>query len=213
MHMALSGYGVLKGPLFVPAEQTQQGKWFHGIFYVSYPGTGIPRECATDFSSATADNIQYRIFQNLPRDLFSTMTALADGYHDLASNPESGAMDYVRSPLLGTTGWILSDGDNAVSALQQLLSSGPQRVYVFGESFIDPAPVKRNGVQSQSGMHNIHMNQGDPPSSPDGQDHQVDDGIWQDGCTVFEAADGTLTAFCNKFVSQTFNTNDQGLPA
>jgi uncharacterized protein YukJ len=62
-------------------------------------------------------------------------------------------------------------------------------------------------------MHNIHMNQGDPPISSDGIDHQADDGIWQDGATIFQATDGTLTAFCNKFVSQTFSTNNQGLPA
>jgi hypothetical protein len=231
--MPLSRYGVLKGPLFIPTEQTEQGTWFHGIFYVAYPGTNIPRECATDFSSATADNVQYKIFPNLKRDLFSGMIALADGYFDLASNANSGALDYVRSPLLGpggcltllvglskalfgatlSDGWIVSDGDNAVAALQQLLNSRPQKLYVFGEPFFDASPVTNNGVQSQSGMHNIHMNQGDPPLSPDGKDHQTDDGIWQDGATIFEAANGTLTAFCNKFVSQTFDTNDQGLPA
>ena len=231
--MPLSSYGILKGPLFTPSEQTEQGNWFHGIFYVSYHGTTIPRKCATDFSSATADNVQYKIFNNLNRSLFANMIALPDGYLDLAPNASSGALDYVRSPLLGpggcvelfvalvkavfgttiSDGWILSDGNNAVVALQQLLNSNPTKLYVFGQPFTDPAPVTEDGVQSQNGMHNIHMNQGDPSVSSDGRDHQTDDGIWQDGATIFEYADGTLTAFCNKFVSQTFSTNDQGLPA
>jgi hypothetical protein len=231
--MPLPSYGVLKGTLFIPQEQTSQGTWFHGIFYVTVPGTTIPQKCATDFSSATANNIQYKIFPNLKRDLFQNILALSNGYSALASNAQSGALDYVRSPILGpggcvelivglwnrlfgaalTDGWILSDGENAVTQLQQLLNSSPKTLYVFGEPFTDESPIVEDGVESKNGMHNIHMNQGDPPLSSDGRDHQGDDGIWQDGATIFEAADGTLTAFCNKFVSQTFETNDQGLPA
>jgi uncharacterized protein YukJ len=112
-----------------------------------------------------------------------------------------------------TQGWIISDGQQAVAALQQQLSSKPQKLFVFGEPFTDAAPVTENGVRAQNGMHNVHMNQGDPAKSVDGRDHQADDGIWQDGATVFLNADGSLTAFCSKFIGQTFKTNDQGLPA
>jgi uncharacterized protein YukJ len=94
-----------------------------------------------------------------------------------------------------------------------LLDAGPAKLYVFGQPFFDAAPKTVDGVISQNGMHNIHMNQGDPPRSPDGRDHQSADGIWQDGATFLEGADGALSAFCNKFASQTFNTNNQGLPA
>jgi uncharacterized protein YukJ len=62
-------------------------------------------------------------------------------------------------------------------------------------------------------MHNVHMNQGDPPAAPGAYDHQRDDGIWQDGATIFENADGSLTAFCSKFIAQVFDTNNRGLPA
>jgi uncharacterized protein YukJ len=57
-------------------------------------------------------------------------------------------------------------------------------------------------------MHDIHMNQGDPP----GQFRALD-GIWQDGGVVIERSDGTLVAFLVKFETQTLDTNDQGLPA
>jgi len=218
--MPLSQYGVLKGSLFTPQEQTYQGNWFHGIFYVTIPGTVIPRRCVTDFSSAQKDLIQYKIFGNLNADLFVNIIALPDGLTHLVTGPvngpDSGALDYVRSPILGTTisdGWIVSDGVIAVQALQQQLSANPQKLFVFGEPFIDDAPAIQDGVQSQNGMHNVHMNQGDAAVSPDGRDHQGDDGIWQDGTTIFLNADGSLTAFCSKFVAQTFNTNDQGLPA
>jgi hypothetical protein len=58
----------------------------------------------TDFSSATKDLIQYKIFKNLSGDLFSPIMNLPDGYTALGtgpvSGPTSGALDYVRSPLL-----------------------------------------------------------------------------------------------------------------
>jgi uncharacterized protein YukJ len=214
-HTPLASYGILKGELFTPQEQTYQGNWFHGIFYLTVPNASVPRRCVTDFSSATKDLIQYKIYDNLQNDLFSSILALPDGYTPLAATDDSGALDYVRSPIFGaspTEGWVLSDGEVAVQALQQSLSSAPMRLYVFGETFTDETAVTQDGVQSKDGMHNVHMNQGDPAGSSDGIDHQADDGIWQDGATVFENADGTLTAFCSKFVPQTFATNDQGLP-
>jgi uncharacterized protein YukJ len=113
---------------------------------------------------------------------------------------------------LVSDGWIVSDGVIAVQALQQQLSANPIKIFVFGEPFTDIAPVTENGVQSQNGMHNVYMNQGDPAASPDGHDHQADDGIWQDGATIFLNADGSLSAFCSKFVAQSFDTDNHGLP-
>ncbi len=205
--MPLAQYGVLLGGLFTPQEQTYQGDWFHGIFYLTVPWAEYPLRCVTDFSSATKDLIEYRIFPNLDPNLLSNILALSDGYTALASTPISGAIDYVRSPLFGLDGWIVSDGKVAVQALQDTLSSNPQKLFVFGEPFVDRTPVTEVGIVSKDGMHNVHMNQ------PDGRDHQADDGIWQDGCTIFLHADDTLSAFCSKFVSQTFSTNDRGLPA
>jgi uncharacterized protein YukJ len=218
--MPLASYGILKGTLFTPKEQTYQGDWFHGIFYLDVPGATNPQRCVTDFSSANKDLIQYKIFNNLQSSLFANMEALANGYTALAATSTSGALDYVRSAILGpaagtaiSDGWIVSDGIVAVQLLQKQLSNSPRTLYVFGQPFTDPSPVNQDKVISQNGLHNVHMNQGDPADSSDGKDHQADDGIWQDGGTIFENADGTLTAFCSKFVSQTFNTNPKGLPA
>jgi uncharacterized protein YukJ len=213
--MPLAHYGILKGNLFTPQEQTYQGQWFHGVFYVTVPAASLPRRCVTDFSSANRDRIQYKVFTNLEQALFARMAALPDGYTELARTAASGAFDYARSAILGPAarqGWIVSDGVDAVRILQDHLSAGPAKVFVFGEPFTDAAPQTDAGVQSQNGMHNVHMNQGDPAHSSDGRDHQADDGIWQDGATIFQNADGSLTAFCSKFVSQTFDTDDRGLP-
>src|SRR5262249_53577308 len=90
-----------------------------------------------------------------------------------------------------------STGDNALAVLRDNLV-GSQRVFIFGERYVDP---------DMSGMHNVHYNQGDPPG-----EHQRDDGIWQDGCTIVQRADGALAAILTKFSTQSLNTDDDGLP-
>ena len=57
-------------------------------------------------------------------------------------------------------------------------------------------------------MHDVHMNQGDPPGP-----FQHLDGIWQDGGVLVERPNGNLAGFFVKFVTQVLNTNDHGLPA
>jgi uncharacterized protein YukJ len=51
------------------------------------------------------------------------------------------------------------------------------------------------------------MNQGDPPGP-----FQHLDGIWQDGCVIVEKPDGTLRGYFGKFVTQSLNTDNNGLP-
>jgi uncharacterized protein YukJ len=37
-------------------------------------------------------------------------------------------------------------------------------------------------------------------------------GIWQDGATIVERADGSYVGFFNKFSTRSFHTDDQGHP-
>ena len=81
----------------------------------------------------------------------------------------------------------------------------------FGDCNFFLTTVRRflNAAQyPPQGMHDVHMNQGDPP----GQFQHLD-GIWQDGGVLVERPNGNLAGFFVKFVTQTLNTNDQGLPA
>jgi len=79
--------------------------------------------------------------------------------------------------------------------MESLLTVGAT-VYVFGAPYT-------HGL----GVHDIHMNQGDPP----GQFQHLD-GIWQDGGTVIEQPNGQLAAFLNKFETQSLSTDANGLP-
>ena len=75
------------------------------------------------------------------------------------------------------------------------------RVVIFGEFY--PASGGR-----PPGLHDIHLNQGDPP----GSQWWNMNGVWQDGLTIAIHSDGTASAFMNMFSTQSLNTDDQGHP-
>lgn len=93
--------------------------------------------------------------------------------------------------------WKSGSGEEALVDLEAVMN-GAVRVAVFGEPFT-------TGL----GVHNIHQNQGDPI----GSDWASENGIWQDGMTLFVRADGSAAAFLNKFSSQAFETDNQGRPS
>jgi hypothetical protein len=216
--MPLPDYGVLVGTLdhFVRESPTNYGTYYHGKLYVQTPN-GL-YEGAVDVATPSGIKVQYRSLASIDRNLF-VPASFTPGWHQLSRDPTSGALDYIRAPLLHPRigcltvmfSWLLellarifnsmlerwtdSTGDNALNELEQALS-GSSRVYVFGAPYT-------NGL----GVHDIHMNQGDPPGI-----HQHDDGIWQDGGTVIEYPDGRLAAFLTKFATQSLTTDDHGLP-
>jgi uncharacterized protein YukJ len=201
--MPLASYGVCVGTL-LHLDPSEQGKWYHGVFTL-LDDDGQPYECTVDLESKREDEVQYLVLDNLSADLFQPIIDLSTGYQPLQSNPTSGALDYIRSPFLNSQGvqaWTTTTGQKAVNVLiAQITDTEVSKLFVFGQPFTE-------GL----GLHNVHMNQGDPPLSPDGLDHQADDGIWQDGGTILQYADGSLHAFLSKFPSQSMSTNDQGLP-
>jgi uncharacterized protein YukJ len=205
------------------------GLYFHGHITIRIPS---PESGTQKFESAIDVNkpdggVQYVHLTNLDAAKFATVAAMADGFHPLASNDSSGALDYKRDDLittpLGCLGfwyavialfsgrsptpvWINNTGTDALDHLESMFATPGDvaKVYLFGEAFENPAQFI-NGIPG--GVHDVHCNQGDPPGH-----FQQFDGIWQDGGVIVRYADGHLEGFFVKFVTQTLNTNDQGLP-
>jgi len=221
--MPFAHYGVLEGDLVkhYRDDPDNQGRWYHVNLLVRASGNDY--RCAIDVDSHQSDTgVEWKVIE-LAKSEWSALTDLAHGYHELARDSSSGAIDYIRSPglkrKLGCVFVMMPDpitrllmilaeallqprweqGSNidAANALEPLLSS-PKRVFVFGEPF-----------DTGFGMHNIHQNQGDPA----GSQWWSENGIWQDGGTIIERADGSLVAFLNKFTSQAYRTDEAGHPA
>jgi hypothetical protein len=110
-------------------------------------------------------------------------------------------MDHIRHPGLQDhrTLWWLESGLDAVKLMEYYLTS-VHRVFVFGEPYKAP----------DNGVHNVHVNQGDPASSP----FAVENGIWQDGGLLLEYTQpqARLSVMMTKFETQAFKTDASGHP-
>lgn len=190
--MPLRDYGVVIGRY--QSFNTQQGKWMH--FDLNIEVSGVKYQAAVDVNEP-GGQFQYQVINDLDPGLFEKITSLADGWHPLASNPSSGAIDYARSPILADyrTSWINVGGNEAGDALIAMLKDS-SRIFVFGTAYT-----------SGKGVHDVHCNQGDPAGH-----FASDDGTWQDGAVFVIRGDGSLSAYLGKFAGQSLDTDKGGHP-
>jgi len=93
--------------------------------------------------------------------------------------------------------WISSNGDNALDGLEPHVRNA-SRIYIFGERYQHDA----------KGVHDIHMNQGDPA----GSQWYFTSGTWQDGAVACQGQDGRVAIWQLRFNTQSLHTDDQGHP-
>lgn len=221
--MPVQDYGVVIGAFdhFDRDDANNYGNYYHGHIFVRTNSNTL-YNCAVDVKYPNG-MVEYFLPVKMDASKFTNVASRADGFHSLASNAISGAIDYVRdsfiSELLGCLAlffvflnwftqqrnqvWQQNVGMSALTDLQAFLTAngGVQRIYVFGAHY-------RNQNQSPpEGMHDCHLNQGDPPGM-----YQGLDGIWQDGGIVVQRPSGDLTGYFVKFVTQSLNTDANGLP-
>jgi len=202
--MALfDGYGVLAGALvrYGCDNRQDESHYYHCSLLVR--ARGPVYRCVVDLDSKQRhDGLQWKVVE-LPNERAVELRERPDGWHSLAMNEHSGALDYYRSEWLGPsaeciragceegaskTCWKYGTGHDAYRDLEPLLRRG-KRIFVFGEPF-------RRG----KGVHNIHQNQGDPSDSR----WAAENGPWQDGSVMVERPDGSVAAFLSKFSTQRF---------
>lgn len=217
------GYGVLAGTLdhYVRDPVNNYGQYYHENVYVNTPAGTY--HCAVDVDShQTNDGIQWRVVPISEAEM-KGVAALADGWHLLASDSVSGALDNIRTTAFHRPGcgvvfvrydaffewlrrifnawvnppWSAGTSVQALAVLEPLLDDS-QRLFVFGE------PFTYGGL----GVHNVHQNQGDPA----GSQWWAENGIWQDGGTIIHRKDGSYVAFLSKFTTQADNTDANGHP-
>jgi len=100
------GYGVAVGTFasFTREDPSDFGHWYHGKLRINTPAGQY--EAALDVDTPSGVGVSYRLVTDLTTTSIPGLVALADGFHTLASSPSSGALDYVRSPLL-RDGWVI----------------------------------------------------------------------------------------------------------
>ncbi|MGC8775605.1 MAG: DUF2278 family protein [Chlorobaculum sp.] len=198
------GYGVLAGSLLRYGCDNRQDETHYYHCSLLVRARAAVYRCVVDLDSKhRRDGIQWKVV-DLPQMQSQPLKEREDGWHSLAMDEASGALDYYRSEWLGPSEECVragreasagkycwkydGTGHDAFRDLEPLLRRG-RRIFVFGEPF-------RNG----KGVHNIHQNQGDPPGSR----WAAENGPWQDGAVMVERPDGSVAAFLSKFSTQRF---------
>jgi len=87
-----------------------------------------------------------------------------------------------------------------VTLLNMTIADKDGVIYAFGSAFADSGKV--------DGIHDIHMNQGNPANN-----HGGDNGVWQDGALFIHLpSQGTWTAVFIAFQTESWTTDSAGNP-
>jgi uncharacterized protein YukJ len=221
--MSITNYSVLVG-------DPTSGKVVTGAsthYQITMQANGGPFTVAVNIQSVDGSDVLYAIEENFTPPEEAGLLALPTGMTSLKSEPGGLALDYVRSTVNGQPMIALEQ----MTLLPQLLAKGSEdermmnrvrasalqnavvtllnmtiadkdgTIYAFGSAYADSGKV--------DGIHDIHMNQGNPANN-----HGADNGVWQDGALLIHLpSKGTWTAVFIAFQTESWDTDSAGNPA
>lgn len=205
--MPIYEYSVLKGD----PQSGSLSPDSHPHYLINVDAGGTTYQVAVNIESTDGSQVLYFINDNFTPPDAGALDALATGMTQLTvqGNP---AVDYGRSTTSGEPIVTLAEmqllplpGQSASSNLQnaviqflnQAIADDNGTIYAFGSQYTDG-----------TGIHDIHMNQGNPPG-----EYEKDNGIWQDGLLLFELpASGSWAAIFIAFQTESWTTDDNGNP-
>ena len=223
--MPIASYSVLRGR--PTAGKVVSGASAH--YQITVQAAGGPFTVAVNIQSVDGSQVLYDIQQNATPPV--PLTNVADGMTKLASKPGGLALDYIRDtvngrpmiqksqmtllPVASDTAKFIAEaerndhvheteqhalGNAVVALLNAAVKDSGALVYAFGSAFSD------NGVVD--GIHDIHMNQGNPVNN-----HGGDNGIWQDGALfLYSSVHKAYTAIFIAFQNESWHTDSKGNP-
>jgi uncharacterized protein YukJ len=222
--MPIQNYSVLKGK--PTAGKVVSGNGTH--YQITVQATGGPFTVAVNIESTDGSEVLYAIKQSFTPPDVPGLTALPTGMTQLDSAPNGLALDFVREqiagqPMIAKAGLTLLPQAGASGAeferararvlsdavtllVSQAIAGGNATLYAFGSAYADSGRI--------DGIHDIHMNQGNPIS----QGYAGDNGIWQDGAMFLQVPSAnsdpaqTWTAVFIAFQTESWNTDDNGNP-
>jgi uncharacterized protein YukJ len=222
--MPIANYSVLAG-------DPVSGKVVSGAsahYQITMQAGGRTFTVAVNIQSVDGSEVLYAIEEGFTPPDLAGLTALPMGMTSLKSELGGLALDYVRStvdgaPMITKAQMTLlpqmpakAKGsaeeqiilrarakalENAVvTLLNMTIADKDGMIYAFGSAFSDKGKV--------DGIHDIHMNQGNPKNN-----HGGDNGVWQDGALLIHLpAKGTWTAVFIAFQTESWTTDSAGNP-
>ena len=214
--MPIKDYGVVQGKVF--ARKLATSKDEHYQILVNRGDN--PHRVAINTQSTTPPS-QVLFFSNLdfqhPITDLILQQGLPMGYTPLPSQPGGIALDFIRSNLFDTTAMVplpaTASGpgndlnDQLDLTVQQAIGDADAVLYAFGQHWLDAGGADKYfpEIDPSTGIHDIHMNQGNPKGSFFG-----DNGVYQDGGLIFHfPSRNRWAAIFTAFQSQSFHTDDK----
>jgi uncharacterized protein YukJ len=221
--MPITNYSVLAGDPV--SGKVVTGSSTH--YQITMNAPGGPFTVAVNIQSVDGADVLYSIEEGFTPPDVAGLLALPMGMTPLKSEPGGLALDFVRSeidgrPMITQKQMILlpqvrSKGLNeqermlnraragalqnaVVTLLNMTIADKDGVIYAFGSAYADGGKV--------DGIHDIHMNQGNPVNNFGGEN-----GVWQDGALFIHLpSKGTWTAVFIAFQTESWSTDANGNP-
>lgn len=227
--MPITNYSVLAGK--PTAGKVVTGASTH--YQITMQAPGGPFTIAVNIQSVDGSEVLYDIVEDFTPPDLAELQALPMGMTALKSAPGGLALDFVRStvngaPMITKAQMTLlpqasakAKGGGAeqemiqrakvkalenavVTLLNMTIADKDGVIYAFGSAFADSGKV--------DGIHDIHMNQGNPVGGKGGG-FSGDNGVWQDGALFISLpSKGTWTAVFIAFQTESWSTDSAGSP-
>jgi uncharacterized protein YukJ len=170
----------------------------------------------TGGSGADRSILLYRIIDDFRHPILETVKHFQEGFHPIDAGLKNGGLDYIRGNLFNPKDMRLlppdvpgdnNDLNDLIDAHVEQAKGDPTAViFAFGQPWgPENAPDKTFKFKPNRGVHDIHMNQGNPRAGG----HAGDNGVWHDGGLLlwFPKADRWVAMFL-AFQSQSWHTDD-----
>ncbi len=223
--MPITNYSVLAGD--PTAGKVVAGASAH--YQITMQAPGGPFTVAVNIQSVDRSEVLYAIVEDFTPPDLAGLTALPMGMTALKSEPGGLALDYVRSTVSGSPmitkaqmtllpqlqtqakgrgaeqqmiqrARVKALENAVVTLLNMAIADKDGVIYAFGSAYADGGKV--------DGIHDIHMNQGNPANN-----HGGDNGVWQDGALLISLpSKGTWTAVFIAFQTESWTTDAAGNP-
>ncbi len=214
--MPINNYGVLKGRAFDRLLATSQSEHFQVLIN---RGNHPHRIAINTKSSEAPSQVLYYATEDFHHEITDALlhAGLPNGFSSLTSQAGSVALDFIRSNLFSIDEMIPlpsrgpEDNDDLNDRLdffvQQAIKDESAVVYAFGQHWVDNAGADKyfKEIKPSTGIHDIHMNQGNKEGK-----FFKDNGVYQDGGLLFNyASRDRWAAVFTAFQSQAFHTDDK----
>lgn len=211
--MPVDRYSVLRGR----AVDVRQGTGKQPHYQILVIDDINKYRIAINVQSQDGSEVFYYVNPQFKHPICDALLALPKGLNAIQSAPGGVALDFIRGNLfqpeemvqlpISTPGPDNDLNEKLGQYAQRAMSDEAAEIFAFGSAW-GPEPQKQDGYfffLPGHGIHDIHMNQGNPAGS-----HDQDNGVWQDGGLLFRFPDqDQWVAMFMKFATQNWHTNDQ----